>query len=281
MNTFGLSHALIRIFMVSACLASGLGQRSLQAAPAPAASIGQCAQRTASGLGYTMLTEGKGAAPKATDKVSIGYKGMLAADGTTFDAADQAEFGVSDVIPGFSEGLMLMKEGGRIRLCIPSALGYGPGGAGKIPPNADLVFEVDLLAIKAPLAPLSASERSCQTRTASGLGFDVLKAGAGAMPGNADVTLINYKGYVAATGAPFDDAGPVPVPVAQVIPGFSEGLKLMQRGGRYKLCIPPQLAYGDRTVGPIPPNSTLVFFIDMVDFKSIAELEAARGQSRQ
>ena len=83
MNTFGLSHALIRIFMVSACLASGLGQRSLQAAPAPAASIGQCAQQTTSGLGYTMLTEGKGAAPKATDKVSIGYKGMLAADGTT------------------------------------------------------------------------------------------------------------------------------------------------------------------------------------------------------
>ena len=281
MNHLALRHTSMRVAMLLACVASGLGRHAGFAAPSAAPVAGQCSQKSPSGLGYSIVRAGTGAMPSATDKVIISYKGTLAADGTAFDASDRAEFGVGDVIPGFSEGLMLVKVGGRIRLCIPAALGYGARGAGKIPPNADLVFEVDLLEIKAPPRPLAVAARTCATKIASGLGFDIVKSGTGAMPGDADVALINYKGYVASTGAAFDDAGPVPVPVGQVIPGFAEGLKRMQRGGSYKLCIPPQLAYGDKVVGPIPANSTLVFLIDMIDFKSLAEIEASQAQPQQ
>jgi len=253
----------------------------LAAAPPKAAESGKCALKTQSGLGYSVLRPGTGAVPRDADKVSVRYKGTLAADGKTFDQSERADFSVSDVIPGFSEGLKLVKAGGRIRLCIPAALGYGAQGAGPIPPNSDLVFDIDLLEIKAPPGPLAAAERQCVSKSASGLGLTVLKAGSGEKPGDGDVALINYKGYVAATGAPFDDAGPVPVPVGQVIPGFAEGLKQMQRGGSYKLCIPPTLGYGDKAVGPIPANASLIFLIDLLDFKSLAEIEARQAPPQQ
>lgn len=246
-------------------------------AAAPKSALpGQCALKTPSGLGYTILGAGTGAMPVDTDTVGVKYKGTLAADGKTFDESERADFGVGQVIPGFAEGLKLMKVGGSIRLCIPAALGYGAVGAGAIPANADLVFEVSLLEIKAPPGPLALAERQCGANSASGLGYTIVKAGTGERPTESDVVLVNYKGYVAATGAPFDDAGPVPIPVSRVIPGFSEGLKLMQRGGSYKLCIPPSLGYGSKGVGPIPADSTLIFLIDLIDFKSLAEIEAMR-----
>lgn len=281
MNSFFPGRSMSRAVMLLAGLAAVLPQDVAIAAPAPKPGGSQCAQKTPSGLGYSILRVGTGAVPGPADKVSIKYKGTLAADGSTFDASDRAEFGVSEVIPGFSEGLKLVKAGGSIRLCIPAALGYGARGAGAIPANADLVFEVDLLEIKAPPGPLGVEERQCAAKSASGLGYTVVRAGAGAMPGDADIALINYKGYVASTGAPFDDAGPVPVPVGQVIPGFAEGLKLMQRGGSYKLCIPPALGYGDKAAGPIPANSTLVFLIDLIDFKSLAEIQSRQAQPQQ
>lgn len=268
-------------FMLVAGLVAALPQNVVYAAPAPAAHLGQCSQKTASGLGYSIMKVGTGAMPGGADKVSVRYKGTLASDGSMFDESDRAEFGVGEVIPGFAEGLKLAKVGGRIRLCIPAALGYGVSGAGSIPANADLVFELDLLEIKAPPGPLAAQDRQCTTKSASGLGYMVVKAGSGAMPGDADIALINYRGYIAATGALFDDAGPVPVPVGKVIPGFAEGLKLMQRGGSYKLCIPPAIGYGEKAVGPIPAGSTLVFLIDLVDFKSLAEVQAMQAQSLQ
>lgn len=218
--------------------------------------------------------------PGAADKVGIKYKGTLAADGMTFDESDRADFGIGDVIPGFAEGLKLVKVGGRIRLCIPAALGYGASGAGTIPANADLVFDVELLEIKAPPGPLAVADRQCTAKSASGLGYAIVKAGSGGMPGDSDIALVNYKGYLGETGVPFDDAGPIPIPVGQVIPGFAEGLKLMQRGGSYKLCIPAVLGYGDKGAGPIPANSTLVFLIDLIDFRSLAEVQAMQSQSQ-
>lgn len=282
MNYHAPMRAIARTIMLIAGLVAALSPVAvLGAAPPKPVAAGQCTLKTASGLGYSVLQAGTGEAPRDTDKVSVRYKGTLAADGTIFDQSDRADFSVSDVIPGFSEGLKLVKVGGRIRLCIPSALGYGAQGAGPIPPNAELVFDVDLLGIKAPPGPLPAADRQCTSKSGSGLGFTAVKAGAGTMPGDGDVALINYKGYIAATGAPFDDAGPIPVPVGQVIPGFAEGLKQMQCGGTYKLCIPPALGYGDKAVGPIPPNSTLIFLIDLIEFKSLAEIEARQAPPEQ
>jgi FKBP-type peptidyl-prolyl cis-trans isomerase len=110
---------------------------------------------TASGLQYEVLKEGTGATPKPTDKVTVHYTGTLL-DGTKFDSSmDRGEpvtFGVNQVIAGWTEALQLMKVGGKYKLYVPPALGYGPQGAGngEIGPNSLLVFEVELLGVGEP-----------------------------------------------------------------------------------------------------------------------------------
>jgi FKBP-type peptidyl-prolyl cis-trans isomerase len=105
---------------------------------------------TKSGLQYQTITEGKGPAPKATDTVQVHYKGTLI-DGTEFDSSysrgQPAEFPLNGVIKGWTEGLQLMKVGGKSRFVIPSDLAYGPRGNSSIPGNSVLVFEVELIKI--------------------------------------------------------------------------------------------------------------------------------------
>lgn len=108
---------------------------------------------TPSGLQYVDTHIGDGEQPQKGQKVSVHYKGMLK-DGTQFDNSyDRGSpiefmFGVGQVIPGFDEGLETMTVGGKRKLFIPSELGYGERGAGNaIPPNADLIFEIELLSI--------------------------------------------------------------------------------------------------------------------------------------
>jgi FKBP-type peptidyl-prolyl cis-trans isomerase FklB len=107
-----------------------------------------------SGLQYKILTDGKGKSPKATDTVTVHYKGTLI-DGTEFDSSHKrgqpATFAVNGVIPGWTEALQLMKEGSKWQMFIPSNLAYGERGAGgAIGPNAVLIFEVELISIKQP-----------------------------------------------------------------------------------------------------------------------------------
>jgi FKBP-type peptidyl-prolyl cis-trans isomerase len=107
---------------------------------------------TPSGLQYEVLVHGKGGPkPKPTDKVSVNYRGTLL-DGTVFDSSDlhggPAEFGVREVVPGWIEALQLMSVGDKFRLYVPAGLAYGSRGNGKIPPNAPLIFDIELLGIK-------------------------------------------------------------------------------------------------------------------------------------
>lgn len=106
---------------------------------------------TKSGLQYEVLTEGTGNSPKATDKVRCHYEGRLI-DGSVFDSSYQrgepADFGLNQVIPGWTEGVQLMKEGAKYRFFIPYVLGYGERGAGSsIPPYSTLVFDVELIKV--------------------------------------------------------------------------------------------------------------------------------------
>ena len=115
---------------------------------------------TASGLQYEVITEGTGVQPKTSDKVKVHYKGTLI-DGTEFDSSyargQPVEFPLGNVIPGWTEGLQLMKVGGKSKLYIPSQLAYGERGAGaKIGPNETLIFEVELLGVEKMEAPKAA-----------------------------------------------------------------------------------------------------------------------------
>ena len=107
--------------------------------------------QTKSGLQYEILTEGTGKSPKATDTVRCHYEGRLL-DGTVFDSSykrgEPADFGLNQVIPGWTEGVQLMKEGAKFRFHIPYLLAYGERGAGvQIPPYSTLIFDVELIKV--------------------------------------------------------------------------------------------------------------------------------------
>lgn len=109
-------------------------------------------QVTESGLQYSVIKEGTGKSPKATDTVVCHYEGFLT-NGTVFDSSIQrgepAAFPLNAVIAGWTEGLQLMKEGGKTRFFIPYNLAYGEAGAaGAIPPYAALIFDVELIEVK-------------------------------------------------------------------------------------------------------------------------------------
>ena len=108
-------------------------------------------QTTASGLQYIVLEPGEGDNPVAADSVEVHYEGRLV-DGTVFDSSFErgqtVTFGLTQVIPGWTEGLQLMKPGAKYKFIIPPELGYGEGGAGQtIGPNATLLFDVELIAV--------------------------------------------------------------------------------------------------------------------------------------
>ena len=108
---------------------------------------------TKSGLQYKILTEGTGKSPKPSDTVTVNYTGKLI-DGTVFDSSEKnggpANFPVNGVIPGFTEALQLMKVGSKFQIYIPSELAYGaqPRPGGPIPPNAMLIFDLELVGVK-------------------------------------------------------------------------------------------------------------------------------------
>ena len=116
------------------------------------------------------------------------------------------------------------------------------------------------------LATNRASDKAI-VETASGLQYKVLTPGAGgATPTDQDVALVNYEGKLT-DGTVFDKSQqPTPMPVTAVVPGFSEALKLMPKGAKYRFWIKPSLAYGDEASGPIPAHSVLVFDVELIDF---------------
>ena len=126
----------------------------LSAAMALAAGLAQAKPvTTGSGLVYESVKDGAGPSPKAGDTVKVHYKGTFPDSGKEFDSSyrrgEPIEFPLSGVIPCWTEGVQMMKVGGKARLTCPPAIAYGSRGAGGvIPPNATLNFEVELLGIK-------------------------------------------------------------------------------------------------------------------------------------
>jgi peptidylprolyl isomerase len=243
----------------------------------------QNAVTTASGLKYVVVEEGTGATPKPGDLVRVHYAGTLE-DGTKFDSSyDRGEpiefiLGRGQVIPGWDEGIGLMKVGGKARLIIPPDLAYGEQGAGGvIPPNATLNFDVELVAAEPgppppPEAPTQVDEAD-YTTTDSGLKYYDLEEGSGDLPQNGQMATVHYTGWLE-DGTMFDSsllrgqAFSFPVGAGQVIPGWDEGVASMKVGGKRQLKIPANLAYGEQGAGGvIPPNATLIFDVELLGVK--------------
>ena len=242
---------------------------------------------TPSGLQYIDLQVGTGGTPQQNQTVMANYSGWLQSDGTLFDsslnpgrAPFQFALGAGRVIPGWDEGFATMKIGGKRRLIIPPALAYGETGQGdSIPPNATLIFDVELLGVvgeptpAAQAPPASPPEVSGEiVTTQSGLQYIDLQVGTGATPQKNQTVVANYSGWLQSTGALFDsslkpDRTPFQFQIGQgrVIQGWDEGFGTMQAGGKRRLIIPPALAYGEAGQGAIPPNSTLIFDVELIE----------------
>jgi FKBP-type peptidyl-prolyl cis-trans isomerase len=201
----------------------------------------KCKTAAADGLTYTVIKPGKGERPGADARVTVNYKGYLKADGSEFDAGQDAKFPVGGVIPGFAQGLQLMQPGGKYRLCIPAALGYGEAGSGAdIPPNADLVFEVDLISFKNPTPKpvIPVDQRSCPQKTETGFGYAVIRQGTGSSPSDADMMLIDLTTFDAATGIVQEKGQWEKITMREATPLFREAIKMMKMGSSYRFCLP-------------------------------------------
>jgi len=164
-------------------------------------------------------------------------------------------------------------------LAPPLLAGRAPARRARAPAAAPRPAAADMSIIALPLTPIvPAEKRVCTSRTPSGLGYTMLRPGSGAKPAADATVLVNYIGYLASTGAVFDQGMRTPMPVGQVIPGFSQGLQLMAKTGVVRLCIPAAMGYGAQASGPIPANSDLVFQVELLDFRTAAEMAEAEKQ---
>ena len=244
--------------------------------------------KTGTGVEYIVLASGPpdGALPGKNATAEIHYEGRLNAAGakafdSSFERNEAAEFPISLVIPGFAEALNKMKPGDSWLVFIPSKLGYGEEGAGPdIPPNSDLVFEIEMKKTMTPppsnaatwskYAPWNSANPDVK-KTGSGVEYVVIAEGAagGVAPTKQQDAEVFYEGRLNSGGDAFDSAferGQTETfPVAAVVPGFSEALTLMKPGDHWLVFIPSALGYGARGApGAIPPNSDLLFEILMV-----------------
>jgi peptidylprolyl isomerase len=232
---------------------------------------------TDSGLRMVEIQAGEGRAPEVGDLVTMHILGMLE-DGTVFaDTATQgqpiiATLTETDLFPGWLEGVLLMKEGGKARLIIPPDLAFGAEGAGGvIPPDATITMDVELLAAVAPPAPTTVDEADLTT-TDSGLQYFDIVEGEGDAPVQGQEVVVNYAAWLqegeeyvassATTGQPLTFAlGDE----TAVFSGWNEGVSTMKKGGKRFLVIPPELALGEQGGGRIPANATLLMEIELVD----------------
>lgn len=245
-----------------------------------------------SGLKYFDDKQGEGYSAKNGDLIEINYRGWIIKDSANLfgdwvvDTTKNNDLiansymmnqpikfvlGSDSFIKGSEEGMVGMKPGGKRTIIIPSNLAYGKEGMGPIPPNTDIKVVIELLLAKeVPAVNMWDVDSTSLKTTPSGLKYFILQEGTGENVKPAQTVVVHYSGFLL-DGTKFDSSVERDEPitfvagVGQVIPGWDEGLLLLKKGSKARFVIPANLAYGQRDMGKIPPNSTLIFDVEMVD----------------
>ena len=247
-----------------------------------------------SGLKYSDVKVGKGNEAKNGDLVEIHFRGWIIKDSSNLysdwskDSTKQKDLiadsyqmpqpvkfilGNENFVKGSDEGIAGMKSGGQRTIIIPSNLAYGKQGMGPIPPNSNLKLSIELVNAKQPVTAKMWDVDSTKFKTTkSGLKYEIIKEGEGDLISKNKRVTVHYSGYLL-NGQKFDSSVERDEPfsfvvgVGQVIPGWDEGVQLLKKGSKARFIIPPALAYGSRDLGKIPPNSTLIFDVEVLDVK--------------
>ncbi len=251
------------------------------------------AEKDPSGVYYIIEKAGGEQKPTMNDQLTVHYHGTLL-DGTVFDSSvergEPIDFPLGGVVKGWQIGIPKFGKGGKGTLLIPSELAYGARARGKIPANAVLRFDVeviDFMSREDYTAAQQAKAREAEKtiiadmekyikdkglkaeKDESGLYWVVEKAGSAEKPTVASNVKVHYHGTLL-DGTVFDSSvergEPIEFPLGNVIKGWQLGIPKFGKGGKGKLIIPPSLGYGNRPAGKIPPNSALVFDVELLDF---------------
>ena len=276
---------LLPLFFITACLDSTSPEFEEYDNTADLEFLEENAQRegvivTESGLQYRILEESDGLIPTEEsiaifDFIGSFYDGEVFND--TFDGGQPAIVTVGNLPPGLEEGMLLAPIGSRYEFVLPPELAYGnnPPAGSEIPPGAVLIFEIELLHSTNYDAVFldQNAEREEIMVTESGLQYRVIEEGDGESPGSDSVVNVEYTGTMI-YGETFDTSrdteGSASIPLGNVIPGFSEGIQLMQEGARYEFFIPADLGYGNQPPQAPPnetqiyPGATLIFDVELI-----------------
>ena len=235
------------------------------------------ATTTESGLQYLEIAAGEGRLPEAGDIVLMHVIGSLP-DGTevvnTFQQGQPAMaiMGKGQLLPGWEEGVMLMQAGGSAKLLLPPELAFGIEGYGIIPPNSQLVIDIEIISIDSPPTPTGITADELTT-TGSGLQYNDLAAGQGIEAEAGNTVITHYSIWVQGESEDsFIFSSTFSQPITFVIgsgnivfPGWDEGVTGMKLGGKRYLVIPPDLALGESGSGDIPPNATLIMEVELLE----------------
>ena len=234
--------------------------------------------KTDSGLEYSIISQGKGS--RAFDGMFIAaeYTGFFG-DNEIFDSSFdrgkplEVKLGDGTLIQGLEEGFTYLHEGDKARFWIPSELAYGKRGRGIIPPDTDLVFDIELLKVKPAVKPLPYNVNDKDTlETGSGLQYIIVKEGYGLQPMPGQLVKVHYSAYLT-NGYMFDSSVQRSQPFNIVagkglmIKGWEEGIMLMNKGAKYRFIMPYNLAFGSKSFGDVPAYSTVIFDIELIDIE--------------
>lgn len=237
------------------------------------------AEEDPSGIFFRIFTPGSGDFPLPTSKVYFKFSGYLL-DGTVFQETTEdatAEYNLNELLLGLQYGIAKLREGGQGQFFVPSALGFGGQDLGTVPPNSVLIFDVELVKIdNRPQAEidrdkilnyLEENKIDNAQEDPSGLFYQILEEGEGTNPTINSTVVVRYKGYLL-DGTVFDESGAqtATFPLTNLIEGWKIGIPYLKRGGKGRLFVPSELGYGNQASGTIPPNSVIIFDVELIDF---------------